>query len=52
VIPEDVLEFRFVPRGTKGDLQLAWSEAAPEVAREWIDRTALTLEFGRRIRVR
>ena len=43
---EDVLEFQFVPRGTKGDVRVTWSEATPEVARAWIDRTALTLEFG------
>ncbi len=52
VIPEDVLELQFAPRGTDGDFRCAWSEAAPEIAREWIDRTASTREFGRHIRVR
>jgi len=52
VIPEDVLELQFTPRGTDGDFRCAWSEAAPEIAREWIDRTAATREFGRHILVR
>ena len=52
VLPEDVLEFQFVARGTEGGFRVAWSEAAPEVAHAWIDRTALALEFGRRIHVR
>lgn len=52
VIPEDVLELQFTPRGTDGDFRRGWSEAAPEIAREWFDRTGATREFGRHIHVR
>lgn len=33
VIPDDVWQIQFIRTGTKGDVQVAWSEAAPEVAR-------------------
>ena len=52
VIPEDVLELQFAPRGTEGGFRFSWSEAAPETVIEWLDRTAATREFCRHILVR
>lgn len=52
VVPENVVGFQFERLSDKGDMRVTWSAAAPEVARTWIDRTAMTREFGQRIRVR
>lgn len=52
VMPEDVLQFQFEKLGAKGNMQVTWSVAAPEVADAWICRAALAIEFGARISVR
>lgn len=52
VHPDDVLEFKFERSGSKGNIRVTWSVAAPEVAREWISRAALAIEFGAHISVR
>jgi hypothetical protein len=52
VTPEDVLEFQFERGGTNGNMRVTWSVAAPEVARAWISRAALAIEFGTHISVR
>lgn len=52
VTPENVLELQFAPRGADGEFRFSWSEAAPALVSEWIERTAATREFGRHILVR
>ncbi len=52
VTPEDVLEFQFDRGGTKGNMRVTWSVAAPDVARAWISRAAVAIEFGAHISVR
>ena len=52
VIPEDVLAFRFERGGTNGNMRVTWSVASPEVARAWISRAAVAIEFGAHISVR
>jgi len=52
VTPEDVLEFQFVRCSPKGNMRAEWSVAAPDVARAWISRAAIAIEFGAHISVR
>jgi len=52
VIPEDVLAFRFERTGSKGNMKVTWTVAAPEVASAWISRAAVAIEFGAHISVR